>query len=97
MVTVLELISEARNPKSETISNVQNTNVQNKIGHLAATVVWHLGNVNSESVRRCSEPALSEAARDRLVSYFRDNAGQQASGNGTGVVEIRISDLARLT
>ena len=47
---VFELKSEARNPKSETISNVQNTNFQNKIGHPAVTDVWHFGNLNFEFV-----------------------------------------------
>jgi hypothetical protein len=28
-----------------------------------------------------------------IVSSFRDNAGQQASGEDTGVVVLRISDL----
>jgi len=45
-----ELKSEARNQKSETISNVQNTNFQNKIGHPAVTGVWHFGNLNFEFV-----------------------------------------------
>jgi len=47
---VFELKSEARNPKSETISNVQNTNFQNKIGHPAVTDVWHFGKLNFEFV-----------------------------------------------
>jgi hypothetical protein len=47
---VFELKSEARNPKSETISNVQNTNFQNEFGHLAVTTVWHFGNLNFEFV-----------------------------------------------
>ena len=52
--------------------------------------------LNLESIRRCSEPALSEAERDKLISHFRDNAGQQVSGSGAGIGEIRISNLARL-
>jgi len=47
---VFELKSEARNPKSETISNVQNTNFKNKIGHPAATDVWYFGNSDFEFV-----------------------------------------------
>jgi len=77
---VLEPKYEARNQKSETISNVQNANLQNKISHRVATGVWYFDNLNFE-----------------FVSHFRDNAGRQASGNDTGVVEIRISNLARLT
>ena len=47
---VFELKSEAQNPKSETISNVQNTNLQNKNGHPAATEVWYFDNLNFEFV-----------------------------------------------
>ena len=62
---VFELKSEARNPKSETIwihtlltgvSNVQNTNFQNKIGHPAVTDVWHFGNLNFEFVSNFDPP-----------------------------------------
>ncbi len=43
---VFELKSEARNPKSETISNVQNPNFQNKNARLAPVVVLDFGNLN---------------------------------------------------
>ncbi len=42
----LGLKSEARNPKSETISNVQNPNFQNKNARLAPVVVLDFGNLN---------------------------------------------------
>ena len=47
---VLELKSEARNAKYETISNVQNTNSQNKTGHPAATDIWYFGHLSFEFV-----------------------------------------------
>ncbi len=53
---VFELKSEAQNPKSETISNVQNTNFQNKIGHPTVTDVWHFGNLNFEFVSSFDPP-----------------------------------------
>jgi len=43
---VFGLKSEARNPKSETISNVQNPNFQNKNARLARVVVLDFGNLN---------------------------------------------------
>ncbi len=47
---VLELKSEARNTKSQTIPNVQNTNFQNKTGHPAATDIWYFGHLSFEFV-----------------------------------------------
>jgi len=47
---LFELKSEARNPKSETISNVQNPNFQNKNAGLACIVVLDFGNLNFEFV-----------------------------------------------
>ena len=47
---VLEVKSEARNPKYETISNVQNTNFQNRMDNPAAADVRQFGNLNFEFV-----------------------------------------------
>jgi hypothetical protein len=61
---------DARTPKSGAISNVQNTNFQDETSQRVATGVLYFGNLNFESIRRCSEPTLSEAEQDKLVSHF---------------------------
>jgi len=59
---LLEVKSEARTAKSETISNVQNTNFQNRIDYPAATDVWHFGDLNFEFVS-CFEIRISSLTR----------------------------------
>ena len=55
------------------------------------TNVWYFRALNLGSIQSSSEPGLSKAERDKFVSHFLDNAGQQASGEGTRVGEICIS------
>ena len=64
--------SEARNPKSETISNVQNPNVQNRNANVSSVVVFNFADLNFIFVSSFGIRISSFGAVNRTACTTRD-------------------------